>query len=248
MAAKSGEKRNFTVACGLLSQLVREKGNNVNFNLGNNEVYRRPTTTMKLLPGADVSSGEIETESDFIEGNGNKNDFISCSNKFENPEMELFPRSIDLAGGKSAKTEAGEQEKSQLTIFYGGKVLVFENFPADKAKDLMNYAIKGNPTACSSTYINVTSSSAPTPSMEQAKICPTTSNPIVDAQIHAQSSTQPIFSDLPIMRKASLQRFLEKRKDRITTKTPYQVSKKGMTASKEETVPWLGLGTKVSHA
>ncbi|KAJ4750428.1 Protein TIFY 10A [Rhynchospora pubera] len=236
MAAKSGEKRNFTVACGLLSQLVREKGNIVNFNLGNNEVYRRPTTTMKLLPGADVSSGEIETESEYFDGNGNKT------------EMELFPRSIDLAGGKSAMTEAGEQEKSQLTIFYGGKVLVFENFPADKAKDLMNYAIKGSPTACSSTYINATSSTAPTPSMEQAKICPTTSNPIVDAQIHAQRSTQPIFSDLPIMRKASLQRFMEKRKDRITTKAPYELSKKGMTDSKEETVPWLGLGTKKSHA
>ncbi|KAJ3702531.1 hypothetical protein LUZ61_006236 [Rhynchospora tenuis] len=247
MAAKSGEKRNFTVACGLLSQLIREKGNAVNFNLGNNEVYMRPTTTLNLLPGADISSGDIETESESFEGNGNRTDFISCSNKFENPEMELFPRSIDLAGSKSAMTEAGQQ-KSQLTIFYGGKVLVFDNFPAEKAKDLMNYAIKASPTARNSTYINATSLSAPTPSMQQARICPTTSNPIVDAQIHAQRSTQPILSDLPIMRKASLQRFLEKRKDRITTKAPYQVSKNGMIASKEGTVPWLELGTKATHA
>lgn len=34
MAAKSGEKTNFTVACGLLSQLVKEKGSIVNLNLG----------------------------------------------------------------------------------------------------------------------------------------------------------------------------------------------------------------------
>lgn len=35
MAAKSGEKTNFTVACGLLSQLIKEKGNIGNFKLGN---------------------------------------------------------------------------------------------------------------------------------------------------------------------------------------------------------------------
>jgi hypothetical protein len=35
MAAKYGEKTNFTVACGLLSQIIKEKGNIVNLNLGN---------------------------------------------------------------------------------------------------------------------------------------------------------------------------------------------------------------------
>lgn len=36
-----------------------------------------------------------------------------------------------------------EQEKRQLTIFYNGKVLVFNDFPAEKAKDLMQMASKG---------------------------------------------------------------------------------------------------------
>lgn len=40
-----------------------------------------------------------------------------------------------------------EPEKRQLTIFYGGKVLVFNDFPADKAKGLMQLASKGSTVA-----------------------------------------------------------------------------------------------------
>jgi jasmonate ZIM domain-containing protein len=38
-----------------------------------------------------------------------------------------------------------EREKQQLTIFYDGKVLVFNEFPPDKAKRLMQLVSKGNP-------------------------------------------------------------------------------------------------------
>jgi hypothetical protein len=70
--------------------------------------------------------------------------------------------------------------------------MVYDNFPAKKARDLMNYAMKGNPTSCNSTYIPVSSSSTPTPSTEQSKVSQTGANPTVCAQMHAQR--QPILS------------------------------------------------------
>ncbi|RWW25252.1 hypothetical protein BHE74_00029705 [Ensete ventricosum] len=39
------------------------------------------------------------------------------------------------------------EKSSQLTIFYGGKVLVFDDFPADKAKDLLQMAGKESTVA-----------------------------------------------------------------------------------------------------
>lgn len=55
-----------------------------------------------------------------------------------------------------------EEDKSQLTIFYGGKVLVFNDFPADKAKGLMQLAGKGSPV--------VQNDSATTTVMDTAKV------------------------------------------------------------------------------
>jgi hypothetical protein len=60
---------------------------------------------MNLLPGADVSSGQIESETEAFAGTGNKNNFIFCSNKIENPEMDLFPQRVGFDSGKSVVTE-----------------------------------------------------------------------------------------------------------------------------------------------
>ncbi|AQK41220.1 Protein TIFY 10B [Zea mays] len=49
---------------------------------------------------------------------------------------------------------------------------------------------------------------------------------------------------MPIMRKASLHRFLEKRKDRLNANGPYQTSPSDAAPVKKEpeSQAWLGLG------
>jgi len=92
---------------------------------------------------------------------------------------------------------------------------VFDDFPAEKAKELMQLA-----------------GSQLSPEPEPAKKV-------------APSSVVPALSDLPIARKASLQRFLQKRKHRISTNDPYQKASAEKDAAvktvKDEPASWLGL-------
>ncbi|KAL1805152.1 hypothetical protein ACET3Z_028220 [Daucus carota] len=129
--------------------------------------------------------------------------------------MNLFPVTEKPVPGIPAKQLP---EKAQMTIFYGGQVVVFNDLPAEKAKEIMMLASK----ACSSfTQPEIPAS----PKVVAA-------NSLVQTQ-----RRQPIVSDLPIARKASLTRFLEKRKDRITARAPYASSETKPAESKS----WLGL-------
>lgn len=224
--AKRPEKSSFSVTCSLLSQFIKEKGSLAELGRGlppraldcsplGKVESNRPTTTMNLISGVDM--------------------------KEETRSMDLFPSNT---GFGSAEEDAKAAEKSQLTIFYGGKVMVFDNFPAEKAMDLMQLASRGQ-NFVSGT--NSVVSSAPAVPVTGAASCPATAK----SPVNFPARAQPNFSDLPIARKASLHRFLEKRKDRISAKTPYQLSSsngsKDSVVVKEEEIspPWLGLGPQL---
>ncbi|KAM0872593.1 hypothetical protein ACQ4PT_038613 [Festuca glaucescens] len=143
--------------------------------------------------------------------------------------MELFPQSFGLGvvQDAAAPDATREQEKQQLTIFYGGKVLEFNDFPADKAKGLMQMAGKGNPVIQNvSAPVTVTKVQAAAPALESS---------LPAAQVDAHK---------PAHWKASLHRFLEKRKDRLHAKAPYQDSPSDATPVKKEpeNQAWLGHG------
>ncbi|KAI5439631.1 hypothetical protein KIW84_025132 [Lathyrus oleraceus] len=93
----------------------------------------------------------------------------------------LFPQQIpNLRNSSVMKTNISKEETkcAQMTIFYDGKVVVFDDIPAEKAKDIMVFS--------ATNYV----------------------------QEHPQVASSPVIYDLPMTRKASLHRFLEKRKDR----------------------------------
>ncbi|XBH87119.1 hypothetical protein VPH35_074650 [Triticum aestivum] len=124
----------------------------------------------------------------------------------------------------AAAEEAGPATATPLTIFYGGRVVVFEDFPADKAAEVMRMAAAAG--------------------VERAAVVP------APALLPADKTA---LADLPIMRKASLQRFFEKRKDRLGARAPYarpapaaaaiKDSEEKSASASASSSSWLGLAS-----
>ncbi|XP_065865062.1 protein TIFY 11d [Euphorbia lathyris] len=111
--------------------------------------------------------------------------------------MDLFPQFV--------ADDLRKTTPPQMTIFYAGKVIVFDDIPAEKAKEIMAFA-----------------NTAPAQELN--------------------------FLDLPIARRASLQRFFEKRRDRVTARAPYLIQGSGSRSRSrsragkgEESCPWIDL-------
>jgi jasmonate ZIM domain-containing protein len=183
--------------------------------------------------------------------------------------MELFPqksgsvmeevtKKVDFSVNKT------EPETAQMTIFYAGQVIVLNDLPADKAKEIMLLASNGsshNLGAYASmpvqkpiqpTNLVATNSSTPVQKpIQPTNLVPTNSSIVSNigtnmAQERVQQPPKHIVADMPkIARKASLTRFLEKRKDRITTRAPYETSKTTAFPPKPaQSKSWLGLAAQ----
>ncbi|TVU30921.1 hypothetical protein EJB05_22574 [Eragrostis curvula] len=100
--------------------------------------------------------------------------------------MQLFPTHAGVSEETPSTKQTEEQARAPLTIFYEGRMLVFEDFPADGAEELM-------------------------------QLCHATSGSPVVPKKPAATKPSAGPSDMPIARKESLKRFLQKRKHRGRT-------------------------------
>jgi jasmonate ZIM domain-containing protein len=153
-------------------------------------------------------------------------------------------------GGKQQQ----QPSMTQLTIFYSGMVNVYNDVPFDKAQAIMLLAGSGN--SWSSNYMNplVASGAAAgrnpflkTPMSVPQSTPSTPGSPMASPQVPTTAGHPPrsgvIFSnvrqppitnvELPQARKASLARFLEKRKDR-SRKPPLNEDVESASASRDK--------------
>ncbi|OVA04222.1 Tify [Macleaya cordata] len=257
-------KSNFSQTCSLLSQYLKENGSFGDLNLGitrnlegRTEAFRQTPITMNFTtPKMEMPAGNVSA----VLG---KNNASTASSSREIKSMDLFPQhagfgpspsSMDAVQKKADFSQAKEPETAQMTIFYAGKVIVFNDLPADKAKEVMLLASKSSPQNYSGSLF------ASTPANDRqisnnftATVAANNSNNINELPPRPH---QPIVSDLPIARKASLHRFLEKRKDRISSKAPYQITNnysaqaatpKAPVKTTAESKTWLGLAPQSSQ-
>ncbi|OIT01691.1 PREDICTED: protein TIFY 10A [Nicotiana attenuata] len=219
----TGQKSQFSQTCNLLSQFLKKKGSFGDLN--NLGIYRSfeptgnqtTTTTMNLLP--------------MIEKSGD-----SAEKKSQKP-MNLFPQEV-------ISTTKSEPEKAQMTIFYGGQVIVFDDFPAAKANEIMKLASKKNNNNNKQNLATNIFSYPMVNNQNSAESVTTNLTQELRSRTHVPISQSSV-ADLPIARRNSLTRFLEKRKDRITSTAPYQICNKNAASAKnEENKAWLGLGGK----
>ncbi|XP_062216599.1 protein TIFY 11c-like isoform X2 [Phragmites australis] len=190
--AKAGSSR-FAVTCSLLRQFMKEQG-------GNGARCLAPAVAMSLMPGTDVVGGGAEAEAEAVAPEERKT------------VLKLFPQQ---ACTLKVSEERREPERAPLTIFYGGRMVVFDDFPADKAEELMQLAGSGNVAPAASAA-------------------------------GQNALGQPCLPDMPIARKASLQRFLEKRKNRLAAVDPYPAANWSTKHVKGDAAPWLGVNSRLS--
>ncbi|KAG7592240.1 Tify domain [Arabidopsis thaliana x Arabidopsis arenosa] len=246
-------KPSFSQTCSRLSQYLKENGSfgdlslgmackpDVNGTFGNS---RQPTTTMSLFPCEASNMDSMAAPAQDVK----PTNLFPRQPSFSSSSSSV-PKEDVLKMTQTTRSVKPESQTAPLTIFYAGQVIVFNDFSAEKAKEVMNLASKGTANSFTGFTSNVNLAKNQT---EIRSNIATITNQVphprkTTAQEPIQSSPTPL-TELPIARRASLHRFLEKRKDRVTSKAPYQLCDPAKASSKPQTadnMSWLGLAAEI---
>ncbi|KAJ0237346.1 Protein TIFY 11A [Hirschfeldia incana] len=199
-AQPASEKSSFTRRCSLLSRYLKEKGSFGTINL---DLIRKPDSDLGLSGySCPPRKQKIDSETNVFHG-------VS--------KDESSPSSGGKAKDTNLSKSLSEPRSSQLTIFFGGQVLVYNEFPADKAKEIMEVAKQAKPVT------GVNTQTLENNSNKCNMVLPDLNEPTCSADINPQQQQENQVVER-IARRASLHRFFAKRKDRAVARAPYQVN------------------------
>ncbi|KAL3632085.1 hypothetical protein CASFOL_025069 [Castilleja foliolosa] len=119
------EKSNFAQTCNLLSRYMKEKGSLRNLNL---EIGGKIESLDAIVkPGSSLAASS-STRIDLDTNIGKSAPAVS-EKHFSTVIVE---DDSDKASTSKEKTETKHKKNAQLTIFYSGRVLVFDDYPVGK--------------------------------------------------------------------------------------------------------------------
>uniref|UniRef100_A0A803NV12 Protein TIFY n=2 Tax=Cannabis sativa TaxID=3483 RepID=A0A803NV12_CANSA len=126
------------------------------------------------------------------------------------------------------KSASNTAPAAQLTIFYGGCVKIFDGIPEEKVNEIIRMAAATAAAIKSSNMNNMeadNASSSPVPPRSPAIQNAAAVGSLLAQLCPAQkSSLNKLQAEFPIARRHSLQSFLEKRRNRLVSKSPYPSS------------------------
>lgn len=151
LSAKAAAGSRFAVTYGLLRQYMKEQGGS-----GATRCLAPAVGVAGLMPEADAAAAAAEATEErttvlelFPQQAGTlKDEQQRCVNS-PLPSVSASPCACelliaDLRRRPLRKRKERADGRAPLTIFYGGKMVVFDDFPAEKAEELMQLAGSGN--------------------------------------------------------------------------------------------------------
>ncbi|KAG4937913.1 hypothetical protein AAZX31_16G009000 [Glycine max] len=194
-SSKAPEKSTFSQTCSLLSQFLKEKRASADSTFRIGGKMEPIASTKGLLGSLQNSDGALK---------------LSAS------AMEFLPQLVENPCIKKSRSQG--PETPQLTIFYAGKMLVFDAFSPEKATEVMEMATK---LASDNSGTEESPPSAPVATEKLAVSKVPQTNTFSETP---KAGNQGVGSDMRYPRRASLLKFLEKRKERVNARGPYQIN------------------------